>query len=161
MPSVKPVPEGYHSVTPYLSVKGAAQALAFYKQAFGATELYRLDMPDGTVGHAEIQIGDCRLMLADEMPPMPDTVIHSPRTRGGSTVAFHLYVPNVDEQFAKAVAAGATVRRPVSNQFYGDRTGTVEDPFGHIWSLATHVEEVSPEELKRRLAAMPSGPAGG
>lgn len=155
MSSVKPIPDGYHTVTPYLSVKGGAAALAFYQQAFGATVLYRLDMPDGTLGHAEIQIGDCRLMLADEMPPMPDTVIESPRTRGGSTVALHLYVPNVDEQFARAVAAGATVRRPVTNQFYGDRTGTIEDPFGHIWSLATHVEEVSPEELQRRVAAMP------
>jgi PhnB protein len=157
MTTVKAIPDGYHSITPYLVVKGAAAALDFYKRAFGAKEILRFDMENGTVGHAEITIGDSRVMLADEMPGMPDAVIYPPPSRGGSTVGMNLYVENVDSEFAKAVAAGATVKRPLQNQFYGDRSGTVEDPFGHIWTLSSHVEDVSMDELKKRLAAMPKG----
>ena len=154
---VKPVPDGYHTITPYISVKGAARALAFYKDAFGAEELYRLDMPDGRVGHAEIRIGDSRLMLADEMPEMPDAVTRSPQTLGATTTGLSLYVDDVDARFARAVAAGAKMKRPVTNQFYGDRSGTLEDPFGHIWTIGTHVEDVSPEEMQRRTAKMLGG----
>jgi PhnB protein len=157
MTTVKAIPDGYHSITPYLVVKGAAAALDFYKRAFGAKEILRFDMENGAVGHAEITIGDSRVMLADEMPGMPDVVIYPPLSRGGSTVGMNLYVENVDSEFAKAVAAGATVKRPLQNQFYGDRSGTVEDPFGHIWTLSSHVEDVSMAELKKRLAAMPKG----
>jgi len=137
---VKPIPDGYHSVTPYFSVKGAAAALAFYERAFGAKVMFRLDMPDGRVGHAELQIGDSRLMLADEMPEMPDAVARSPQSLGGTTFGINLYVPDADAVFEQAVRAGATVKRPVVNQFYGDRSGTVADPFGHVWTLSTHVE---------------------
>lgn len=152
---VKPVPEGYHTVTPYLAVKGGVQAIAFYKKAFGAEEIYRIDMPDGKLGHAELQIGDSRIMLADENE-MSDAVNASPKTLSGSTIGLNLYIPDVDARFKRAVDAGAKVRRPIQNQFYGDRSGTVEDPFGHIWTLATHVEDVDPEELKRRMAEMPA-----
>jgi PhnB protein len=155
--TVKPIPEGYHSITPYISIKGAARALDFYKRAFGAEELYRMEMPDGRIGHAELQIGDSRLMLADEIPEMPDIVARSPETLQGTTFGLNIYLADVDTQFARAVAAGAKVKRPLQNQFYGDRSGTVEDPFGHVWTLATHVEDVSPEELKRRMAEMPKG----
>jgi len=155
MPSnVKPIPDGYHSITPYLSIKGAAAALTYNKQAFGAAEIYRLPMPDGRIGHAEIQIGDSRIMLADEMPEMPDAVTKSPTTLGGTATGLALYVPDVDTSFERAVAAGATIKRPVKDQFYGDRSGTVEDPFGHLWTIATHVEDVPPEEIARRAAAM-------
>jgi len=154
---VKPIPDGYHSITPYLSIKGASDAIAFYKKAFGAEEIVRMPMPDGRVGHAELQIGDSRLMLADEMPEMGDAVAKSPRTLGGSTTGICLYVPDVDALFKRAVDAGATARRPLSDQFYGDRSAVVEDPFGHIWTLATHVEDVSPEEMKKRMAALPQG----
>jgi PhnB protein len=153
----KPIPEGYHTITPYISVRGAAEAIAFYKQAFGAKELFRMPMPDGRVGHAELQIGDSRLMLADEMPEMPDIVARSPKGLGGTTFGINLYVADVDAQFKQAVASGAIVKRPVKDQFYGDRSGTLEDPFGHVWTLATHVEDVSPEELDRRMAALPKG----
>jgi PhnB protein len=152
---VSPVPKGYHTITPYISIKGAAAAIAFYKKAFGAEEIYRMDMPGDKVGHAEIQIGDSRLMLADEFPDMPDAVAKSPKTLNGTTTGFNIYIPDVDARFKRAVDAGAKVKRPVQNQFYGDRSGTVEDPFGHIWTLSTHVEEVSPEEMKKRMAAMP------
>ena len=154
---VKPIPDGYHSLTPYISVKGAAEALAFYERAFGAKVVYRLDMPDGRVGHAEIQIGDSRLMLADEMPEMPDAVALSPKALGGTTFGLNLYVPDVDAAFERAVRAGAAVRRPLATQFYGDRSGTVIDPFGHAWTVSSHVEDVSPEEIERRMAAMPTG----
>jgi PhnB protein len=153
----KPIPEGYHSVTPYLSIRGAAEAITFYKKAFGAHELYRLAMPDGRVGHAELQIGNSRVMLADEMPEMPDVVARSPKGLGGTTCGFNIYVEDVDAQFKQAVASGATVKRPVKDQFYGDRSGTVEDPFGHVWTLATHVEDVSPQEIEKRMASMPQG----
>jgi len=150
----KSVPEGYHSVTPYLSIKGAKEALAFYKAAFAAKEVYRIDMPDGRIGHCEIQIGDSRIMFADEMPEMPDAILGSPGSLGGTTVGFNVYLEDVDAQFARAVSAGAVVKRPVETKFYGDRSGSVEDPFGHVWTLSTHVEDVPPEEMKKRMAAM-------
>lgn len=151
---VKAIPDGYHTITPYLSVKGGAEAVAFYVKAFGAKELFRMPMPDGRLGHAELQLGDARLMLADEMPERPDAVAVSPASARGTTASFMLYVENVDAAFQRAVDAGAKVRRPVSDQFYGDRLGVLEDPFGHVWSLATHIEDVSPEELQRRIASM-------
>jgi len=154
--AVKPIPDGYHAITVYLSIKGAADAIAFYQRAFGAVELYRLGMPDGRVGHAELQIGDSRIMLADEMPEMPDAVARSPRTLKGTSLGLVLYLKDVDAAFAQAIAAGGTVKRPVKTQFYGDRSGTLEDPFGHVWTLATHVEDVSPEEMKKRMAALPA-----
>ncbi len=151
---VRAIPDGYHTVTPYLMVKDGAAALDFYRRAFGAKELYRLAMPDGRVGHAELQIGSSRLMLADEMEGTPDVLAQSPATLGGTTSGFCLYVEDVDGDFERAVAAGGKVKRPVTNQFYGDRTGSLEDPFGHSWTLATHIEDVSPEEMKRRMAEM-------
>jgi PhnB protein len=146
----KPIPEGYHSVTPYLIIKGAAEAIEFYKKAFGAKEVLRFPQPDGTIGHAEVLIGDSHIMLADEPP---DSTHSSPSSLGGTTFSLMLYVENVDAVFDQAVAAGAKVLRPVADQFYGDRTGGIEDPFGHQWYLATHVEDVSEEEMKRRMAA--------
>jgi PhnB protein len=145
----KAIPEGYHSVTPYLIVKGAARALEFYKKAFNAQELYRMDAPGGIIGHAEIQIGDSRIMLSDEYPEMG---ARSPETLGGSPVGLCIYVENVDELFKQAVAAGGKEERPVKDQFYGDRSGTLRDPFGHQWTIATHKEDVSPEEMTRRMA---------
>lgn len=159
MSAVKPIPEGYHAVTPYLSIKGAAEAIAFYQRAFGATELYRMPMPDGRLGHAELQLGDSRIMLADEMLDMADAVARSPRTLKGTSISLLIYLKDVDTVFAQAIAAGATMKRPVATQFYGDRSGTLEDPFGHIWTLATHVEDVSPEEMQKRMAALPHGAA--
>jgi len=146
---VKPIPEGYHTATPYLTVHDGARALDFYKQAFGAQVVVRMDGPDGKVGHAEIQIGDSRIMLADEYPNMG---AKSPETLGASPVAILLYVEDVDAVFQQAVAAGAKEDRPVQDQFYGDRSGSVVDPFGHRWLVATHTEDVSPEEMKRRMA---------
>ena len=146
----KPIPDGYHTVTPYLIVKDAAKAIEFYKKSFGATELLRMAQPDGTIRHAEIRIGDSPVMLADEFPEMD---ARSPQSIGGSPVSIFLYVEDVDTIFSQAVAAGAKVRRPVADQFYGDRTGGVEDPFGHVWYIATHTEDVSPEEMRKRAAA--------
>jgi PhnB protein len=148
--AVKPIPEGYHTLTPYLIVKGAGAALDFYAKAFGAVELYRMADPSGRVGHAEIRVGDSRFMLADEFPERGAV---SPRGREGHSVTFLLYVPDVDAAFARAVAAGGRAVRPVQDQFFGDRSGTLEDPFGHQWTLATHVEDVSPEEMERRSRA--------
>jgi PhnB protein len=145
--SVKPIPDGYHAITPYLIVRDARRALDFYARAFGAKELYRLEQPDGRVGHAELQIGDSRVMLADEFPEMG---VRSPTTVGGSPVTIHLYVEDVDAVVARAAAAGATITRPVSDQFYGDRNGGLTDPFGHVWYVATHVEDVPEDELRRR-----------
>ena len=145
--SVPSVPKGYHSVTPYLAVDDAAGAIAFYKKAFGATEVMRMPAPGGKIGHAEVEIGGSRIMLADEYPDMN---FRSPRAYGGTPVTLHLYVADVDAVAQLAVAAGAKELRPVEDQFYGDRTGTFEDPFGHVWHLATRKEELSPEELKRR-----------
>jgi PhnB protein len=148
---VQPIPEGYPSLIPYLSVRGAARAIEFYTQAFGARERYRLPGPDGTtVGHAELEIGDSLIMLADEMPAYGN---RSPQSLDGTSVSFALYVEDVDAAFARAVGAGATVLQPVENRFYGDRAGTVADPFGHQWSLMTHIENVPPEEMEKRVAA--------
>jgi PhnB protein len=147
--SVKSTPDGYHSVTPYLIVRGGAAAIDFYARAFGAVELFRLPMPDGRLGHAEIKIGDSPVMLADEMPEMG---IVGPQTLGGAGVSLMIYVEDVDAVFAGALAVGATEVKPLQNQFYGDRSGTLKDPFGHSWTIATHVEDVDPEELSRRMA---------
>ena len=147
---VKPIPEGYHTATPYLIVKDAARAIEFYKKAFGATELMRMPGPGGKIGHAEIKIGDSPIMLADEVPGMG---FRSPESLGGSPISILLYVEDVDVVFSEALAAGAKVQRPVADQFYGDRTGGVTDPFGHVWYIATHKEDVSPEEMTKRAAA--------
>lgn len=150
-PTVKPIPEGYHTATPYLIITNAAKALDFYKDAFKATELVRLPTPDGKVAHAEIQIGDSRIMLADEVPQWD---ARSPQTLGGSAVQIMLYVDDVDAFVARAVAAGATLFKPVEDQFYGDRSGSITDPFGHKWTIATHQEDVPEEEIKKRAAAL-------
>ena len=150
----KPIPEGFHTVTPYLFCRDAARALEFYKRAFGATESFRLADPSGKVMHAEIRLGDSTIMLADEFPEMN---ARSPQTIGGSPVLIHLYVQDVDGMVSQAVAAGAKVTRPVQDQFYGDRSGGLEDPFGHQWFVATHVEDVPPEELRKRAAALHGG----
>ncbi|MDB4937341.1 MAG: Glyoxalase/bleomycin resistance protein/dioxygenase [Labilithrix sp.] len=148
MAIVKPIPEGYATCTPYIYVRGGDAAIEFYKKAFGATERFRMPMPGGRLGHAEIQLGNSIVMMADEMPEMG---VKAPPTLGGSPVSFLLYVEDVDKAFARAVGAGAKSVQPVENKFYGDRMGTVEDPFGHKWSLATHVEDVSPEEMNKRM----------
>ena len=154
MSQVKPIPEGYHSVTPYLCIKGAAAAIEFYKKAFGAKELVRMAAPGEKIGHAEIQIGDSHVMLADEFPEMG---FLSPQSVGGSPVMMHLYVEDVDATANKAVAAGAKVMKPVEDQFYGDRSGQFQDPFGHKWYVSTHKEDVSPEEIKARSAKLSGG----
>lgn len=148
MGTVKPIPEGYHSITPYLYVKGAAKALDFYGKAFGATERMRMDMPDGTIGHAEIQIGDSVLMLADPPPRAGEA--------RGVTGSLVLYVEDVDTVFKRAIDAGASEVEPLQDKFYGDRMGTLRDPFGFEWSLGTHIEDVSEEEMQRRMAQMGS-----
>lgn len=151
MANVKPIPEGYHSVTPYLIVKGAAKAIDFYSKAFGAKELFRMDGPGGTVAHAEIQIGDSRLMLADESPQMGYT---GPEPGSRSPVGLMIYVNDVDKVAAQAIAAGIKTEREVQYQFYGDRSGNFVDPFGHHWTISTHKEDVSKQEMDRRMAAM-------
>jgi PhnB protein len=148
--SVSHTPAGYHTATPYLIVKGAAAAIEFYKAVFGATEVVRMAGPDGTVMHAEIKIGDSFVMLAEENPHWGGK---SPQALGGSPVGLCLYFPDVDARFAAATAAGASVMRPVRDQFYGDRSGTVIDPFGHVWTIATHIEDVAPDEMDRRFRA--------
>jgi PhnB protein len=147
---VKPIPEGYHTVTPYLIIGGAAEAIEFYKKAFGATELFRMAQPDGKIGHAEIKIGDSPIMLSDEHPSMG---YRGPKSLGGSPVSILLYVDDVDALVQQATAAGAKIDRPVEDKFYGDRSGSLTDPFGHIWHIATHKEDVSPEEMDKRAAA--------
>lgn len=149
----KPIPEGYHSVTPYLVVDDAKSAIDFYTRAFGAQEKFRMPMGD-RIGHAEIVIGDSHVMLADEFPDMGHL---GPRNRGGTTVSLMVYVPDVDASFKRAIEAGATETRPLENQFWGDRMGTLTDPFGHVWSLATHVEEVPPDEIARRMEQFSKG----
>jgi PhnB protein len=144
---VKAVPEGYNTVTPYLIVDGAARALEFYKKAFGAQEVMRFDAPGGKIGHAEIRIGNSPIMLADEFPEMD---AKGPPAFGGSPVSLHLYVADVDALAKRAVDAGAKLTRPIADQFYGDRLGSVTDPFGHVWHIATHKEDLSAEEMKRR-----------
>ena len=148
---VKPIPDGYHAVTPYLGIRGAAAALDFYKKAFGARELLRMQAPGGKIGHAEVKIGDSIVMLADEFPEMG---FLGPQSHGGTSVNLHLYVKNVDSVVAQAIAAGAKIVRPVKDEFYGDRAGMVEDPFGHRWYVATHKEELSKAEIRRRIEAM-------
>ena len=146
--AVKPIPEGFHSITPHLTVRGAARAIDFYRRAFGAEEIGRMHGPDGkTVMHAELKIGNSRLFLCDEVPEME---CRGPETLGGTASGIYLYVRDVDETFRKAVEAGATVKRPLEDMFWGDRTGSVVDPFGHSWDLATHRRDVPPEEMKRR-----------
>lgn len=147
---VKSIPDGYHTTTPYLIVNGAEQAIEFYKRAFGATELFRMPTPSGRIAHAEIKIGDSVIMLADEIRAIG---YRSPRALGGSSVGLMLYVEDVDAVFNRAVQAGAATQRAVANQFYGDRSGTLEDPFGHVWTIATHVEDVSPQEMAQRAQA--------
>jgi PhnB protein len=148
----KPIPDGYHTATPYLIIGGAAAAIEFYKKAFGAAELFRFPTPDGKIGHAEIKVGDSPIMLADEYPEMG---YKGPKSLGSSSVSIMLYVEDVDAVFNDAVASGATVREAVQDKFYGDRTGTVVDPFGHVWHIATHKEDVSVEEMQRRMKAAP------
>src|SRR5262249_55799179 len=144
--AIKAIPQGYHTVTPYLIFTGASDAIAFYAKALGAEEVMRLGGPGGRVGHAEIKIGDSRVMLADEHPEIGAL---SPKTVGGSPVSIHLYVEDVD----RAVAAGAKLGRPVADQFYGDRTGGIEDPYGYRWFIATRKEDLTVEEIRRRAAA--------
>jgi PhnB protein len=148
--AVKPVPDGYHSVTPYLIVKGADRAIDFYRKVFRASERMRMDGPNGTIGHAEIEIDDSVIMLADEFPDMG---FRSPQSLGGAGVSLHLYVKDVDACFNQAVAAGAKALRPVQDQFYGDRSGTLEDPFGHVWTISTHKEDLSADEIRKRSEA--------
>ena len=152
--AVKSIPEGYHSVTPYLIIRGAAEAIEFYKKAFGAVELFRFPSPDGKVGHAEIKIGDSPVMLADEYPDMG---YKGPQSIGGSPVSLMIYVEDVDTIFNQAVTAGATVKEALQDKSYGDRLGTVIDPFGHIWHISTHKEDVSLEEMERRAKAAHGG----
>ncbi|MDX6406231.1 MAG: PhnB protein [Blastocatellia bacterium] len=156
--AVKPIPEGYHSVTPYLIVSGASDAIEFYKKAFGAIELMRMSAPGEKIGHAEIKIGDSPIMLADEFPEMG---YKSPQTLGGSPVSIMIYVEDVDTVFDRAIAAGGKEQRPVKDQFYGDRMGTLEDPFGHVWHVATHTEDVPAEEMEQRASAHTAAATGG
>ncbi|MGH7163711.1 MAG: VOC family protein [Planctomycetota bacterium] len=155
--AIKPIPDGYHTATPYLIVKGAARAIDFYKQAFGAEEIMKIGGPGGTVAHAEIKIGDSRIMLSDEHPEMG---YKGPQAYGGSPASLHLYVENVDRAFPRAIAAGAKEKTAVQDWFYGDRSGTVTDPFGHVWTLSTHKEDVPPAEIERRAANFMTGQSG-
>ncbi len=149
MAKVKPIPEGYHSVTPYLIVKGGAKAIDFYKKAFGATELFRMEH-EGKVGHAEIKIGDSPIMLADEQPSMGYV---SPQSLGGAPVSLMIYVEDVDKTYKQAISSGGIELKALQDQFYGDRSGTLKDPFGHVWTIATHKEDVTPEEMNKRIAS--------
>jgi PhnB protein len=151
MAKVKPIPDGYPRVTPYLHVDGASAAIEFYSRVLGATERMRMPAPGGKIGHAELQIGDSVVMLADEFPDMN---VRGPKAIGGTPVTVMVYVDDVDQTFDRAVKAGAKTLRPVQNQFYGDRSGEFEDPFGHRWNVATHVEDVAPDELAKRAAAV-------
>jgi PhnB protein len=156
MAAVKPIPDGYRSITPYVIVRGGAAAIAFYQKVFGARLRMKLDAPGGKIGHAELEIGDSLIMLADEHPEMGAL---APPTIGGTPVGLHVYLADVDAVAAKAIAAGATLKRPVADQFYGDRLGSIVDPFGHLWHISTHVEDVSPDEIARRAAALHGGAA--
>jgi len=151
MSKVNYIPKGYNTVTPYLVIKGAAKAIDYYKNVFGATVVVRMDGPNGMVGHAELQIGDSRIMLADENPQMGN---RSAESIGASPVSLYVYLPDCDAVVAKAVAAGAKTLKQVENQFYGDRSGFIQDPFGHLWGIATHMEDVSPQEMKERMKKM-------
>jgi PhnB protein len=156
MADVKPIPDGYHSLTPYLVVDGAAQAIEYYKNAFGAVELFRMEH-EGKVGHAELKIGDSPFMLADECAERGYT---GPKAHNGTPVSLMIYVEDVDTVYPQAIAAGGTELKPLENQFYGDRSGTLSDPFGHVWTVATHKEDVAPEEINKRIAAMAAGATG-
>ena len=147
---VSPIPEGYHTVTPYLILKDAAAAIEFYKKALGAVELFRMEAPGGKIGHAEIRIGDSPVMLADEYPDMG---YKGPESLGGTSVSLMVYVADVDKVYRQAIAAGGKELRPLQNQFYGDRSGTLSDPFGHMWTISSHVEDVSEEEMAKRAEA--------
>jgi len=147
------IPKGYNSVTPYLVIRGAAKAIDYYKKVFGATETVRMPGPDGTIGHAELTIGDSHIMLADESPSM-GTGHASPDTVGGSPVSLYVYLPDVDEVVKRATADGAKLLKPVQDQFYGDRSGFIQDPFGHLWGIATHIEDVTPEVMQERMKKM-------
>ena len=151
MAKVKPIPDGYPRVTPYLHVDGASRAIEFYSTVFGATERMRMAAPGGRIGHAELQIGDSVIMLADEFPDMN---VRGPKTIGGTPVTVMVYVEDVDQVFNRAIKAGAKEIRPVMDQFYGDRSGEFEDPFGHRWNVATHVEDVPPDEMAKRAATV-------
>jgi PhnB protein len=153
MSKVSYIPQGYNSVTPYLVVRGAAQAIDYYKKVFGATESVRMDMPDGKVGHAELKIGNSHIMIADENPGMGQGY-SSAATIGASPVSLYVYIPDVDRVVERAVAEGAKLLKPVQDQFYGDRSGFIQDPFGHLWGVATHVEDVAPQEMKERMKRM-------
>ena len=148
MSKISYIPKGYNSVTPYLVIKGAAKAIDYYKKVFGATVVVRMDGPNGQVGHAELQIGDSRIMLADENPSMGN---RSAESIGASPVSLYVYLPDCDKVVAKAAAEGAKILKPVEDQFYGDRSGFIQDPFGHLWGIATHKEDVSPKELEERM----------
>jgi len=152
--TVKPIPEGYHTLTPYLAVDDAAEAIEYYKRAFGAKERLRMETPDGSIGHAELEIGDSLVMLSD---PFPQSHTTPPKTAGATTGGIFMYVEDVDAVVKKAVDQGATVAMEVADQFWGDRFGTVVDPFGHSWSIATHVEDVPPEEMAERAKAAMAG----
>ena len=145
--ATKPIPEGYHTLTPYLAVQDAAEAIEFYTRAFGAQEIVRMHGPDGAIGHAELQIGDSKVMLAD---PFPQSSSRPPHELGGTSASVFMYVEDVDAVFKQAVDAGATATMEVADQFWGDRFGTVTDPFGHVWSIATHIEDLTPEEITER-----------
>ena len=153
MSKVSYIPQVYNSVTPYLVIKGAARAIEYYKKVFGATETVRMDAPDGKVGHAELKIGNSHIMLADENPSMGQGY-SSAATLGASPVSLYIYIPDVDRVVERAVAEGAKLLRPVADQFYGDRSGFIQDPFGHLWGVATHIEDVAPQELKERMKKM-------
>jgi len=153
MAKVSYIPKGYNSVTPYLIVKGAAQAIDYYKKVFGATEVMRMPGPDGKIGHAELKIGDSNIMLADENPTMG--LGHtSAATIGGSPISLYVYLPNVDDVVKRAATEGAKILKPVEDQFYGDRTGFIQDPFGHLWGVATHIEDVAPKDMEARMKKM-------
>ena len=155
--AIQPIPEGYHTVSAYLAVEDAARAIEFYKQAFGAQELVRMDAPGGKIGHAELGIGDSRIMLSD---PFPQSSTRPPKELGGTSASVFMYVEDVDALVKQAVDAGATVTMEVADQFWGDRFGTITDPFGHVWSIATHVEDVPPEEMAERAEAAMSAMGG-
>ena len=153
MTKAKPIPDGYHTATPYLIADDAAKAIEFYKKAFGASEKLRIPAPGGRIGHAEIQIGDSRIMLADENPSMGQGHV-SATSVGGSPVSLYVYVPDCDKVIEKAVAEKAKILKPVQDQFYGDRSGFIQDPFGHLWGIATHKEDVSEQDMKERMKKM-------